>query len=351
MYNIGVLGFAHGHVMSYAPQWALHPEWGVQVVAGWDHDAARAEDKCQMLQATAYPTVEALLDSGVDGVIISSETVYHAELVERAAAAGKDILCYKPLALTMAEADRIVHAVEQHGVRFSMGWQMRTDPQNEKIKELIDSGELGRVFQFRRRHCLGTHLWGDFASTWHNQKELNRDIFADDSAHAINWMQHLFGMPQEVIARITTAHNPAVPNDNGVAVFSYPNGMLAEISCNFACSAAEITTEVYLEKGAIAQYFGDGPATRLPRVPGMPGLKWFKEGDADWTDSGIPSPKAHGERIVAQAQPIADFFTGRRGTLCSAQEGRDTLRLVLACYLSEREGARVSVYDDRVYEF
>lgn len=351
MKKIGVLGFAHGHVMAYSPQWAQHPEWGVQVTAGWDHDAARATTSCEKLGATVYGTVQELLDSGVDGVVISSETAHHADLVEQAARAGKDILCYKPLALTMAEADRIVNAVEASGVRFSMGWQMRVDPQNLKIKDLMDSGELGRVFQFRRRHCLSTHTWPDFKNSWHNDKSLNRDIFADDSAHAINLMQFLFGMPQEVIARITTANSPDIPNDNAVAVFSYPNGMLAEISCSFSCSASEITSEVYLEKGSIQQYFGDGPATRLPRVAGMPGLKWFKEGDMDWTDSRIVSPKAHGERLVAQAQPIADFFTGRGPSICTAREGRDTLRLVLACYLSEREGARVDVHDPRVYEF
>lgn len=351
MRNVGVLGFAHGHVMAYAPSWAEHPEWGVKVTAGWDHDAARAHINCEKLGAKAFATVQELLDSNVDGVVISSETAFHADLVEQAARAGKDILCYKPLALNMAEADRIVHAVEAAGVRFSMGWQMRVDPQNLKIKELTDAGELGRVLQFRRRHCLSTHIWKDFKSTWHNNKAMNRDIFADDSSHAINLMQFLFGMPQQVIARITTANSPEIPNDNAVAVFSYPNGMLAEISCSFSCSASEITTEVYLEKGSIQQYFGDGPATRLPRVPEMPGLKWFREGDTDWTDSGIPSPKAHGERLVAQAKPMADFFTGRAPSLCSAQEGRDTLRLVLACYLSEREGARVSVSDPRVYDF
>ncbi len=351
MRNIGVLGFAHGHVMAYAPKWAEHPEWGVQVTAGWDHDAARGKTNCEKLGAKQYDSVAELLASGVDGVVISSETAYHAELVEQAAKAKKDILCYKPLALTMAEADRIVKAVNENGVRFMMGWQMRVDPQNLKIMELMDKGELGRVFQFRRRHCLSTHIWQDFKNTWHNKKELNRDIFADDSSHAINLMQFLFGMPKEVVARITTANSKDIPNDNAVAVFSYPNGMLAEISCNFSCSASEITTEVYLEKGSIQQYFGDGPATRLPRVEGMPGLKWFKEGDADWTDSGIPSPKAHGERLVAQAKPIADFFTGKGPSLCTAEEGRDTLRLVLACYLSEREGARVDVNDPRVYEF
>ena len=151
------------------------------------------------------------------------------------------------------------------------------------------------------------------------------------------------------MCELGTMLNPRVPNDNGIALFKYANGMVAEITCCFTCSAAEATTEVYCEKGAIQQYYGDGPATRLPRVPGAPGLKWFKEGDADWTDSGIPSPAAHGQRLKDQAGPLAEFLKGGP-SICTAEEGRDTLRLVLACYVSAREGRRVSVWDDAVYE-
>ncbi|MBQ8955126.1 MAG: hypothetical protein IJ048_13530 [Clostridia bacterium] len=81
----------------------------------------------------------------------------------------------------------------------------------------------------------------------------------------------------------------------------------------------------------------------------MDGLKWYKEGDADWTASGIPSPAAHGQRLKDQAGPLADFLKGGP-SVCTAEEGRDSLRLVLACYLSAREGRRVSVWDDKIAE-
>ena len=348
MVKVGILGFAHGHVFSYAPQWIQHPEWGVQVIGGWDEDAQRRAASCEKLGIKAFGDADALLEA-CDAVVISSETAFHAPLIIRAANAKKDIMCYKPLALRMEEADRIVEAVEKNGVRFTMGWQMRTDPQNLKIKALIDDGSLGRVYHFRRRHCLGTHLWADFRNTWHNNPKLNRDIFADDAAHAVNLMQFLFGMPEEVSCTMTTVHSPAVPNDNALCTFTYPGGMLADISCCFRCAAAAITTEVYAEKGAVQQYFGDGPATRLPH--GTEGLRYFIEGDTGWTVSDIPSPKVHGERLAWQAGPMADFFTGRSEGVCSAREGRDTLRLILCCYLSQREGRRVKTDDPRVYEF
>ena len=95
----------------------------------------------------------------------------------------------------MAEADRIVEAVNNSGVPFTMAWQMRVDPQNLKIKELIDSGTIGRIFMVRRRHGLSIGLTQDSSTCWHLDPEWNRDIWADDASHPIDCIQWLFGVP------------------------------------------------------------------------------------------------------------------------------------------------------------
>ena len=348
--KVAILGFAHGHVMAYAGEWVAKPELGISVVSGWDHDPARLAESVKSFPGMkACATVEEALD-GVDAIVISSETSLHADLIETAAAAGKTIICYKPMALTMAEADRIVAAIEKYKVPFTMGYQMRTDPQNIRIRELIVNEEIGPTYLYRRRHGLSIHTWGNFSETWHNSAEYNRDILADDSSHPVDMMNWIFGMPETVYAEISTMDSPQVPNDTAVLLFKYANGMIAEISCPFACSGSEITTEVYGKSGSILQSYGDAVSTNLPRPEGQPGLKYYKLGDAAWTDSGIPSPKAHRERLAAQAGPFAEFIYGKRGPICSVYEGRDDLRMVLAAYLSEREGCRVRIDDSRVYE-
>ena len=230
MVKAGILGFAHGHVMAYGGRWRDMPELGVKITAGWDHDRSRAEESCAALGGAAVmDSAEALVQSDVDAVVISSETLYHPELCELAAAAGKAIICYKPLALTLSAADRIAAAVEKYGVPFTLGYQMRVDPQNIKIKELITSGQIGDIYAYRRRHGLATHLWTGFENTWHNDPALNRDIFADDSAHPIDMLNWLFGVPETVMAELSTMNSPKIPNDTGVALFKYKNGLIAEI--------------------------------------------------------------------------------------------------------------------------
>ena len=192
----------------------------------------------------------------------------------------------------------------------------------------------------RRRHCLSTHLWSGFESSWHVQPELNRGMFMDDAAHPADWLLWMFGRPESVTAEIETILNPKVPDDNGVAVFRYPDGMLAILECSFTCVAGENTTEVIGEKGVIIQNYGDAPSANCPCPEGGIGLKWYVHGDEQWTVSDIPSPASHGERIAGLAKPLADFLHGGR-PICTAEEGRDTLRMVLACYESSEEGRKV----------
>ncbi|HEX9596164.1 MAG TPA: Gfo/Idh/MocA family oxidoreductase [Anaerolineales bacterium] len=346
--NVGILGFAHGHVNAYCTQWQQRPELGIHLVAAWDHDAARLAKNAAPYSLHAYAALdEFLAHPNMQAVVIGAETSLHTDVVEQAAAAGKAIALQKPVALTLAEADRIVAAVERHDVPFTLAWQMRVDPQNMAVKELIASGALGDIFMVRRRHGLPSQLW-DVANMWHFDPALNRDIWADDSAHPIDYILWLLGEPESVTAELSSLSDPRVPNDTGIALFRYTSGLLAEVSCSFACLAAENTTEVIGKAGSIVQNYGDVPSCNVPRPADAPGLKWYTRDKQDWTVSDIASPPNHGSRIAGLAGPLADFFHGRRPPIATAAEGRTALRMVLACYVSSREGRRVRLDDPAV---
>lgn len=349
--RIAVLGFAHGHVNAYCEEWRKHPEYGVEVVAGWDHDAARLERAAAAFGLQPYSDIRQLLPrEDIQAVVIASETSMHAELAELAAAQGKAIVLQKPLALTIAEADRIVAAVNKSGVPFTLAWQMRVDPQNEKMKELLASGQFGQVFMVRRRHGLNVGLNAEFADSWHVSPQHNRDIWADDSAHPIDFLHWLLGVPATITAEVQSLYNPRIPMDNGLAIFRYPSGLLAEAVCSFTCVAAENTTEIVCERGTIVQNFGDAVSCNAPRPEDAPGLKWFAKAAGVWTTSDIASPPNHAYRIRGLAKPLADFLIGIRGPIATAEEGRTSLRMVLATYVSAREGRRVLLDDAAILQ-
>ena len=340
--NLGILGCAHAHVQSYCARWREHPDWGVRPAAVWDHDAARAAEAGKAFEMEIAPSAGALLErSDIGAVVIAAETSRHADLVEQAAAAGKAIILQKPLALTLAEADRIVAAVQRAGVPFTLAWQMRVDPHNLQTKSLLESGQFGPLYMLRRRHTLNSHLWPGFDKSWHVQPELNRDLFADDASHPIDFIYWLLGMPVSVTAELGTLHNPVVVNDNGIVIFRYADGSFAEVSVTFVTVAGELVTEAVCEKGTIVHNYGDVPSTNIPWPPGGIQLKWFLQDAGDWAISDLPEIRNHGERIAGLAQPLAQFLRGERPPLATAEEGRDVLRLVLACYDAHEQGRRI----------
>ena len=86
----------------------------------------------------------------VDAVVIGAETSLHAELVEQAARRARRSCCRSRMALTLAEADRIVAAVDRSSVPFTLAWQMRVDPHNVQVKRL-----LARAGSARSTWCAG----------------------------------------------------------------------------------------------------------------------------------------------------------------------------------------------------
>lgn len=346
----GFIGFAHGHVGMYAEEWNRRPELGVTPAAGWDHDRERLAQAAARHGCEAVESLESLLARPELGaVVIGAETSMHAELVERAAAAGKAIVLQKPMALSMGEADRIVYAVRRYRVPFTMAWQMRVDPQNVQMKQWLESGELGAVFQVRRKHALGMGLSPDFADSWHVDPGYNRDIWADDASHPIDWIHWLLGVPASVTAELESLYHPRIPNDNGVALFRYAGGPLVQVSCSFTCAASENTTEIICERGTIVQNYGDSPSCNSPRPADAPGLKLYRAAEKAWTVSDIPVPANHQVRIRGLAEPLAEFLRGRRGPIATAEEGRISLQMVLATYVASREGRRVALTDPAIW--
>jgi len=335
--KVGVLGFAHGHVFAYLSQWKEHPEFGVEAVAGWDWDEARAKASCERFGLEQKESVEGVLEA-VEAVVIAAETSKHAELVEKAAAAGKQIILQKPIALTLEEAERIVEAVESAGADFTMAWQMRVDPHNVLAKELVESGKFGRVYMVRRRHCLSTQAMGDFENSWHVKAEYNRDIFADDAAHPTDFIYWMLGKPVSVMCELGTLLNPKIKNDNAIAVYRFADGSFGEVSCTFVEVGGENSLEIHCEHGCIIGNYGDGPSSGIPRPPGAIQFKYYLESEGKWTVPEIPN---QGARIAGLAKPLGEFLQGKRPAIATAQEGRDVLKMILACYESDETGRRV----------
>lgn len=340
--RIGVISFAHGHVRAYLNSIRAFDD--AVAVAAWDDDADRGTGACAEYGLAFEPSLAGLLArDDIDTVFVTSQTNRHAEHVVAAAAAGKNVLLQKPMALTTADCDRIIAAVNESGVKFSMCYQMRVDPVNLKIKELVDSGAIGKIALVRRRHAIPALLNPDFAKpgNWHIDPVQNLGMFMDDASHAADWFYWMFGQPVSVMAEIDNVVTDVAPDDNGVALYRFAQGQMGVLCNSSTMLAAEATTEVYGDAGSIVQNYGDLPSSGLPRPEGACALKIFRAGADAWEDLKLPADTPHGARIAAVPRPLVDYLHDRRGPLATAEEGKVCIEMVLGAYESARTGRRV----------
>jgi myo-inositol 2-dehydrogenase/D-chiro-inositol 1-dehydrogenase len=99
--------------------------------------------------ATPVDSVEKLLSSGIDGVVVAAATPAHAELMSAAIERGLPTFCEKPIASTAAESARIATAVARSGVPVQVGYQRRFDTAFAAVKQAVDSGSLGALTTVR----------------------------------------------------------------------------------------------------------------------------------------------------------------------------------------------------------
>ena len=342
--RLGVVSFAHGHVNAYIDVIANFDD--ANVVAGWDDDPERGQAQCTKFGLEWEPDLNTLLArDDIDAVFVTSPTNRHAEHVVAAARAGKHVLLQKPMALTLEDCDAIIDVVKETGVKFSMCYQMRCDPINIKIKELLDEGAVGNVAIVRRRHAIPALLSPDFAKpgNWHIDPVQNMGMFMDDASHAAEWFLWMLGRPTSVIAEIDNIVTTAAPDDNGVAVYRFAKKEMGILLNSSTMLAAEATTEIYGDQGVIVQNYGDAPSSSLPRPKDAVALKIFRAGAKDWEHFDFPADTPHGARIRDVPRQIIDYLHGKRGPVATAEEGRVCIEMILTAYESAREGKRVTL--------
>lgn len=342
--GIAVLGYAHGHVTAYTHQIKGFDD--AAVVACWDHDEGRGRSSAESFGIDYSPHIEDVVGrDDVQAAIIGVETNRHADAVEAAAEAGLDIVLQKPMALSLADCDRIIAAVEKAGVRFTLAYQMRLDPMNIKIHELVTGGEIGQVAWIRRRHCLNLLFNEAFVtgpSRWHIDPVANMGMFMDDASHATDFVLWVMGMPCSVMAEIGNVLNDYAPDNTGIATYRWADGAFGSVIHSSVIWAAENTTEVYGSEGVIIQNCDDGPSTNN-KPPGAVGMKIWRKSTGQWEILDFELPDNHGQRINNVARVAVDFLLGKRGPICTLEEGRQGTQMVLGAYQSSATGRRVAL--------
>ena len=254
MIRVAVLSFWHVHGKDYAREAEQHP--GTEVVAVWDEVPARGRAEAAQRGVDFHDDLDALLARpDIDGVIVTTPTNIHREVIVAAARAGKHIFTEKLIAATLREAEEIIAAVEQAEVAFVVSLRRIADASTQAIKRIIDTGGLGDLTLVRVRDshsgALPTeqHPRGRLPEAFYNLEEAQGGALTD-LCHPVYLVRYLLGRPQSVSATFGYVTGRAV-EDNAAIMLRYPNGAIGIAETAFVAYASPFSIEVHGTRGSV----------------------------------------------------------------------------------------------------
>ena len=338
MMRVGILGLGFMGKMHFRCYRALE---GVQVAAICDSDLARfqetsgtagniegAEAPLDFTGIERYDDFPAMLASArLDALSVTLPTYLHREYTVRALEAGLDVLCEKPMALSVEDGEAMIAAARQSGKRLQIGHCIRFWPEYAKTKEIVESGQYGRLqaATFQRLSLTPTWSW----QNWLLDPAKSGSAAVDLHVHDADYIQYVFGMPEAVFSR--AAAGPSGSCDHIVTQYLYGDDRVVTAEGGWSMAPSfgfEMSFNVVLE-GATIRY----DCTRTPAFCVCPA-----GGEA------FTPPIAGGD---GYSNEIAHFVQALRGEpvpeVITLPQSLDSLRLVLAEKRSAALGEKVAL--------
>lgn len=247
--RFGFLSVAHMHSWGYASGLARNPD--AELVGVWDENDIRAGDFAKLQKIKAYALAAELLDA-VDAVVITSENKKHAELVEMAAAAGKHILCEKPLATSEEEGARILATVEKAGVKLMTAFPCRFSPSFISLVNHVRSGKIGEI----KAICATNR--GSCPFDWFVDTKLSGGgAMIDHTVHVADLLRVLLGCEAKTV-NAQTGNNMYGQDweDTAMLTLTFASGVVATLDSSWSRPKSyktwgDVTMNVVGDKGTI----------------------------------------------------------------------------------------------------
>jgi predicted dehydrogenase len=265
-----------------------------------------------------YPRWQELVaDPDVQSVYVATPVHLHAEQTIAAAEAGKHVLCEKPMAMNVAECDRMIAACRTHGVRLGIAYYRRLYPAVLRVKAIVDAGEIGQpVFA-----QMNAFEYFDPAPDHPRRWLLNPAIagggpMMDFGCHRIEVLLHLFGAVRRTASIAANAVFDRDVEDTAAVLLHFEQGPCAMVAVTHASHERQDTLQVFGTRGSIQ--VDELNAGRLR----------IRAGDQERVESHPPAANVH--------RPLIDDFV-------------DAVRMNREPAVTGDMGRAVSAIEDQIY--
>ncbi|MDH6535151.1 gfo/Idh/MocA family oxidoreductase [Parabacteroides sp. 52] len=234
----------------------IHREPGGELVALCDI-RPREELAIEAYPVPFFSSVDALLDAGlqIDVICICTPNGWHAPMALRLIEAGYHVVIEKPMALSLADAEKIVFASLKYNKQVFCVMQNRYSPPSVWIKELVESGRLGTIYMVQLNCYWNRDERYYKTGGWHGDAALDGGTLFTQFSHFIDIMYWLFGDISNIQARFADFNHAELTDfeDSGFVNFDFVNGGMGAISYSTAVwnKNMESSLQIVAENGSI----------------------------------------------------------------------------------------------------
>ncbi len=325
MLRVGIVGAGFMATL-HAAGWAKTPAC---LAAIYSNVPEKARQLAHEYGTQAADSLDALID-GVDIVDICTPTHLHYEMVLRAAAAGKHIVCEKPLARTVDQAEQMITGCRHAGVKLLVGHVVRFFPEYAQAKMIVDRGEIGRVGVVRLRRVSSLPTWSE--DNWLMDEEKSGGMLLDLMIHDFDYARWVAGEVESVFARNVRRALPGEPRDYALVILRHTSGALSHVEGGWAYPPGMFRTALEIA--------GSGGLIEHPSGSSVPlQINLMETGKAK--ASGVPTSPLTEDPYVTEIKHFYDVIANDSEPRVTAADGLAALRIALAAIESAQTGQRV----------
>jgi predicted dehydrogenase len=339
--GLGIMGQEHARAIAANPL--------LKLAAGTDAQAGTGRKVAADLGCKWFDSADEMIRSGeVDAVVIATPHWMHADLAVSALKSGLHVLCEKPLAVTVDQADRVLQAAAESRGMFVVVHQKRFEPAYLFVKQLLDSGELGPLYRcsmiesaWRSEAYYRSSPW---RGTWRGE---GGGVLLNQAPHILDRYAWLCGMPETVTARCDTTLHDIEVEDTASAILHHANGAHGYIHISTIEAPAISRMVLCCDRGRITVENGKVQVSKLRHS-----IRERTENDTQLmgaleSETRTINLPSDGDVLGVFYDDFVNAVHGSGTLTCPGDEGRNAVELANAMLLSSAQGGAVSLPLDR----
>ena len=284
---------------------------------------------------------ELLAVKEIDLITLAAPNDFHCQITLDAAAAGKHVVCEKPLCRTLEEADRMIEACRRQGVLLLYAEELLFAPKYARAKQLVDEGALGDVFLVKQwEEHYGPHepwFW-----------DVNRSgggVLLDMGCHSIEYARWVLGKPK--VKRVSATMGTYVHadktqgEDHSICIVEYEGNKVSVAENSWAKpGGVDDRCEIYGSQGHTRADLLRGNALTTYSDVGYGYAVEKAESTKGWTFTMFEEVWNYG--FPQEMQHFVNCVLGKEEPIETGEDGREVLKIILAAYQSAGEGRKIA---------